>query len=151
MKNIFIVLLAGFTILLSTFLLFTFRSKKRGIVQKIRTLMFASIEILLTNIFIVAAQTKLNATIAYSLYFAGLDWILLFTLSFCYEYTTTRHKAQKIKKVLNVLVVLDTLSFVLNIFFNHVFKVFFFGNIWKISPSALYSLHLALDYVLVAM
>lgn len=113
--------------------------------------MFASIEILLTNIFIVAAHTKLNAIIAYSLYFAGLDWILLFTLSFCYEYTTTRHKARKIKKVLNVLVALDTLSFVFNIFFNHVFDVFFFGNIWKISPSLLYSLHLALDYVLVAM
>ena len=150
MRTIFILLLAGFTFLLLYFL-FLLRAKKDRLVFKIKILVAASIEILVSNILIAVAKNELIALLSYAMYFVGLDWLLLFMMSFCYEYTMNRRTKPIFKHSLSAIIALDTVSFALNVFTHHAFTLQKAGDFssWKFFPTIFYNLHLALDYIIV--
>ncbi|MCR5595367.1 MAG: response regulator [Lachnospiraceae bacterium] len=113
--------------------------------------MLAGIFAIFSNILIAFAFNPIIAKVAYAFYFASINWILLYLSAFCLSYTEHHYLLKKLSVPAIVLMILDTVSISLNLFFEHVFYIYqstdgsgaiFYQTGFKIP----YYIHLAIDY-----
>jgi signal transduction histidine kinase/ActR/RegA family two-component response regulator len=114
-----------------------------------------SIAAIFSNILIAVSPNAVFAEIVYSLYFAAIDWMLLYLTGFCLSYTD-HHKALKIlRPIATALVWIDSVSILLNYFFGHVFDIYeyeYAGTVfYQTKFNTLYFVHLGIDYLAVVI
>ena len=116
-----------------------------------RTLL-AGIVAIYANILIAFSFSNFFAHFAYSFYFASIDWILFFLVGFCLAYTEHEQALLKMAPVAAVVMALDSVSILLNTFFDHEFYVFAKRDsegvvFYQTRPFLPFYLHLTIDYV----
>ncbi len=120
----------------------------------LRRAMIAAIIAIVANIFVALSVNETMAVIAYCCYFASINWILFFLCGFCLSYVEYFIAYRRLKFPGLFLMLVDSVSIILNLFFHHHFTVFesagkdgavFFLTNFNWS----YYWHLALDYFVI--
>lgn len=114
----------------------------------------AGIVAIYANILIAFAFSNFFAHFAYSFYFASIDWILYFLVGFCLAYTEHEAALHRMAQFAACVFSLDSLSILLNPFFEHEFYVFAKRDFkdaifYQTRPFLPFYLHLTIDYVAV--
>ncbi len=107
---------------------------------------------MVANIMIALSPNAWFAEISYCIYFASIDWILLFLAGFCLSYTEHEKAIKLLKIPVYAIMSFDTVSLLCNPIWHHHFDVIttitatdavFFQQ----SVHGSYFLHLAIDYI----
>ncbi len=135
---------------------FTVRAVEKNIKESYATwfnkAMIAAIFAIYANILVALSFSFLSAEIAYCLYFASIDWIIYFLVGFCLLYTEHEHALKRMSLPAAIVMSVDSLSILLNHFFEHEFYIFakhdssnviYFQTRFYIP----YYIHLAIDYI----
>ena len=105
---------------------------------------------MLANIVIAFSASKVVSEIAYCVYFAAIDWMILALSGFCAIYTEHYRIVKYFTVPTIVLTVLDSASIFANLFFHHQFVVYEnvnqFGTFLLTEPKPFFNIHLTLDY-----
>ncbi|MBR6380586.1 MAG: response regulator [Lachnospiraceae bacterium] len=120
-----------------------------------RSILFA-VPAITANIFIAFAGSALFAGIAYCVYFASVDWILYYLTGFALNYTDHEDKLQRFKPTAKALMILDSVSIMLNPLLHHHFDVYEHvtagGDVfYQTSFHGAYYIHLGIDYIAIAL
>ncbi len=123
----------------------------------LRKTLIAGIIAIFANILTAFSFSFASASIAFSMYFAAIDWILYFLVGFMLCYTE-HDKALKLMKLPAAIVFgVDSLSLLSNRFFGHAFYVFsrkLYGGeefFYQTRGHLPFYLHLALSYTAIAI
>ena len=105
-----------------------------------------SIPAILGNCVILFSNNELVLTIAYSIFYLSLDWILFYLLEFTCKYSKYEIKNNIFVWILKTLLLLDSISLGLNVFFHHAFTLDMqtHRTIFLVP----YQIHLGLSYLL---
>lgn len=118
-------------------------------------LLFGSIAIF-ANILIALAPNALYAANAYSIYFASIDWILLYLTGFCLVYTEHGKSVKILKYPAMLIMAADSILLLLNQVLGFSFEVYentsFPDTVfYQTSFLPMYYVHLGIDYIAVAI
>ena len=116
--------------------------------------LIAGMTAVFSNIVIALAKSASFAYYPFALYYASIDWILYFLVGFCISYTEHHRELEKLKYPAAVIFGLDSLSMLLNPFFEHEFHVYAITDIsgeifYQTHPLFINYIHLTLDYIAV--
>ena len=119
---------------------------------QLRRAMSIAIVAIFANILIAFSFNPAFAKIAYSAYFASIDWIIFYLTAFCLGYTEHDTVLQKLRIPAYIVMAADSASILANLFFGHVFYIY---ETTDISGTVFYQtgflfpyyIHLAVDYV----
>lgn len=120
----------------------------------IRLLWLGIFTVICQGVFLIC-RSRLAASAAVGCYYAGIDWLIIAMLSYIEVYTQIFQGRKAVKIVVYGLAVLDTLSFLLNLLFEHVFtlqQIAYKGGytMWTVSRDTMFfTLHLIFTYVIV--
>ena len=120
-----------------------------------RALLFGVVAIA-ANILIAVSFNSQFAEIAYCIYFASIDWVLLYLTGFCLRYTE-HDKSLKILRIpATVLMAADSVSIMCNPIFGHHFRIYENTSasdtiFYQTTFSTCYYAHLVLDYIAVVI
>mgnify|MGYP002626868997 CR=1 FL=1 len=122
----------------------------------LRLTLISGIVAIIANILIAISPSAFSAEISYCLYFASIDWILLFLWGFCLSYTEHFIALRRLTIPAGILMLVDTVSILLNPIFGHHFTIYETRNqfgivFFQTSARSPYYFHLALDYVTIAI
>ena len=96
---------------------------KNAVTPSIRYLFAMAAITIVSYVTAVVVQDQRAATLAYGLYFAFTDWLVIVLLLYAEKYTEIVRK-NRVGKILTYAgALLDTVSMVVNVFTHHVFKV----------------------------
>ncbi|MBQ3899100.1 MAG: response regulator [Lachnospiraceae bacterium] len=117
---------------------------------------YMAVVAMLANIVITFSVSDLMANIAYCVYFASLDWIILALTGFCVAYIGKMRMIKLFTVPTIVVVAIDTLYIFSNVLTEKIFDIQTFvgksGTIYYLAkPLPLYDIHLALDYFGITM
>lgn len=129
---------------------------KKSYAKWIRCAFIVGIVAMLANICIALAPTAEFASVSYCFYFASINWILFSLDGFCMDYTDHRHVLKVSIWFIWLLSFVDSVSLFLNFVFGHHFYIYEYTNsygvrFFKTGFNTYYYLHLATDYILVAV
>ncbi|MBO7353976.1 MAG: response regulator [Lachnospiraceae bacterium] len=114
-----------------------------------------SIVAIFSNILIAVSFNEVFAGIVYSLYFAAIDWMLLYLTGFCLAYTDHNKALKILRPIATTMVWIDSISILLNYFFGHVFNVYgydYAGTVfYQTEFKTPYFVHLGIDYLAVVI
>ena len=97
---------------------------ERPVGKVVSRLLLSGVIPMLANLIIVSTASRLWYTLGYMLYIAGTNLILYYLLQFTHEYPAQSfNKAYKGWKVVYILLLLDSVSVLLNPLFGHVFAI----------------------------
>ncbi|MCR5332165.1 MAG: hypothetical protein K6E62_13430, partial [Lachnospiraceae bacterium] len=118
-------------------------------------LLFGTVAIV-ANIMIAVSMNPVFAGVAYSVYFASIDWILLYLTGFALSYTEHEKPVRILRIPMLILVSLDSLAILLNPVFGHEFSIFEKTGktgavFYQASFFPAYYIHLAIDYIAVVV
>lgn len=152
MKSLYIVAMILTILVLCRCVLKAKRSEKQ-IAVSVKWVLVAALGTAAGDLLAICAENEWLSTMGYSIFFAGMDWLLYAVLLFAMEYTGYEMKHMWKKRVMHVLLVVDTISMLLNPFFHHAFECVevqmnqgksFFG-VMRYAP---YMVHLFFCYML---
>ncbi len=106
----------------------------------------------LANILIAVSFNATVATIAFSLYYGTIDWILFYFSGFTLEYTEHSELLKRFKTPAAVFIFCDSISFVFEILFHQHFNVYTTTNadgyvFYQTQPRPLFYVHLIVCYI----
>ena len=132
------------------------RQNERRIAVVVRRLLSAGLVAVLANIVIILTSDKSVCMVAYSVFFACIDWLLYFVFRFALEFCGNADRKYVIKPLFWFVLTLDSLSMLCNVSLHHAFEckpiVTEYGEVFfKPIGYNFYSLHLVISYVLVAL
>ncbi|MCR5323235.1 MAG: response regulator [Lachnospiraceae bacterium] len=140
-------------------IVFTYRALKK-VKQEygrfLRIALILGIVAIAANVLIAVSMNVTFAGIAYSLYFAAIDWILLYLTGFCLSYTD-HEKALKVLRIpALILMTADSLSILCNPIFGHQFSIYENKSVpdtifFQTTFHGAYYTHLAIDYIAVVI
>ena len=139
-----------FVLLLS--MIGAYKSKKKIAVRVERVLLTAAITIV-ANLVTVVSETENVCAIAYSVFFAGMTWLLYFLFAFIRAYTNITKIRYYNKKLMIAFVIFDSIMMYSNFIFGHVFScremITANGEIfYRVNYGMLYNVHLGFCYML---
>ena len=154
-KTIYVII-DSLAILDILFTLRAMRNMKQTYARRLIVAMVVSVIAILSNIAIALSFSPLFAQIAYCTYFAAIDWIIYFLCGFCMHYTEHQEIVKKVAVPAAVIMGLDSLSLFANPLFSHHFYVYENtrtpGTVfYQTGFHSMYYLHLAIDYVAIAV
>lgn len=120
----------------------------------IRLLWLGIFTVIFQGIFLIC-RNRLAASAAVGCYYASIDWLIIAMLSYIEVYTQIFQGRKTVKIVVYGLAVLDTLNFLLNLLFEHVFtlqQTAYKGGymMWTVNRDTMFfTLHLIFTYVIV--
>ena len=121
----------------------------------LRKAFVCSIAAIFSNILIAISMNAVFAGVAYSLYFAVIDWMLLYLTGFCLAYTDHEKALRIMRPIATALVIADSVSILLNFFFGHVFSIYEYeysgATFFQTSFNTLYFVHLGIDYLAIVI
>lgn len=97
--------------------------EKHKLALTVRRVLQMGFLIVLFNIISLYTQSELVCLAAYSAYFASADWLLYFMFRFSVEYIGSDFEKLVKKPLMILLLTLDSLSLVLNIFFEYLYEL----------------------------
>ena len=142
----------------SLLLLYTLRKFKKDINPIRRTLSFLFISAIfatISNLVVLLSQNYILSLIFYSFFFIGINLIIYFLVNFTIQDTNLQFNKKTTKLFLKIIFCLDSISLLLNIFFQHSFSII--EVVYKNTPYLLaehfliYQLHLVLSYICLAI
>ncbi len=142
--------------ILAIFLSGTLRSKKETAKPLSLTITFGIIAVT-SQIFVTATWNRLISSIAYSIFYACINWMLLWLLKFSYLYTRKNENTQSIAKAIQVvlmtIVSMDSIMLLSNHFTHFAFAVYpmrdSIYSLYFMTHKFLYfTFHLGLAYIL---
>lgn len=142
--------------------IFHLKEMKHEMCRYVQYLFFGAIMALSGGLLFVASTTNGTAVFWKGIYFASVDWMLLFFLAYSEKYTGVADVPRTIKYGLYLYAVMDTVSMIANVKWHHVFSC---ENVITASGRSylrvrtyvpeygvpLYGVHLVFDYGLVAL
>lgn len=120
----------------------------------IRLLWLGIFTVITQSVFLICGS-YVAASAAVGCYYASIDWLVIAMLSYIEVYTQTFQGRKTVKIAVYGLAVLDTLNFLLNILYGHVFtlqQTVYKGGytMWTVNRDTLFfALHLIFTYVIV--
>ncbi len=133
----------------------TFHSKRK-IARILRVNFLWALLPIIGNVTLTHADTLWGANLSYCIFFGSINWVVYYMLRFTTEYTAFPVSTQKIfRPILMTLLTLDSVSMVLNFFFQHAFSCYPVitphGEVYFHTRKFLfYNAHLIFAYVLSA-
>lgn len=131
-------------------------AKKTGELTKtIVGLNSVAIVIIIFNCVLLLTSNKTCALICANIYYLCFDWLTLSLLLYTEEYTKTFHKTVISRTILFSFAAIDSISFIFNIKFHHIFdlqEIETIGNMqtWlTVNKGLLFDLHLTFSYVVI--
>lgn len=130
-------------------------NRKEGYAISLRRLMMSAAVGVTTCAFVAVAPSAFSAEIAFCFYFASMDWLSYFLMTFCLRYTNHDKMYRMLKTPGALLMAVDTISIFLNLVWGQQFSVYslnyegeFFYQYTYRWP---YLAHLMLDYFTIAI
>ena len=113
----------------------------------------SSIIAIVANIMIAISFNAQFACIAYSLYYASIDWIIYYLGGFCLEYTEHPSFVSRCRVPVAIIMMADTVFLMANIFFNHLFTIYTKTNhdgfvFYQSETHPFFVAHLSLCYII---
>ena len=121
MKAALVLLLGIATVILSNCIYKTSKSSKKISKAMIKPLRATLVAVAL-NFIILLFPIQWLSNLLYSLYFANISWMMYFMLSFSLEYIGKKPEQHINIRLMRLLLSLDSLSLISNIFFEHAFS-----------------------------
>ncbi len=153
--KIIYVLIDSLAIVIMFFVLMASMQIRQRYGQILRKAFVCSIAAIFSNILIAISMDEVFAGVAYALYFAVIDWMLLYLTGFCLAYTDHEKSLKILKPVAMTLMGIDSVSILLNIVFKHTFTIYeveFRGaTFYQTKFLTPYFIHLALDYLAIIL
>ncbi len=152
MKNLYAAAYAA-TILVLLYCVVCAASNTKKIASTVQKLLVAATVAVVASMATLPSKNETVSLIAYSVYFASIDWLLYYLLQFSVEYTGLNIK-EKIHSIRITLILgIDTISLLLNIWFLHAFrlKLIQIGGrepYYLFEAGVFYQIHLVLSYIL---
>lgn len=134
----------------------TVMNKENRLAPMICRMQLFAMTAILANIVFVASKNITISNIGFSVFSAMIDWILLAMYVFTAEYVMAGDRDTLVFKIFTGLSVLDSITLLLNVFFNHVFclKSRIYFSKYEIFEAAeftwVYHIHLVICYLLAA-
>ncbi len=153
MRIIYIIL---FAVSIAAVLLTTLLSAKsdKAIARNLHFLLNATFFAGLGNLVVLISQNPVVCMLGYSVFFAGIDWIAYYLLRFTIEYTGFTGNFPKVQRAVKYILLLDTVSMLLNPVFEHAFSCYEVakdGEIYyRIHAYLCYDIHLVISYIVIA-
>ena len=140
-------------------LIFTYRASRRikeEYGRLLRTALLFGMVAIGANILIAISMNVKFAGVAYCIYYASIDWIMLYLTGFALSYTEHERSVRILRVPVLVLISLDSLSLLCNPIFGHEFTVFekMVGSgtaFYQTEFNALFYVHLVIDYIAVVV
>lgn len=152
MKNIYAAAYAA-TILVLLYCVVCAASNKKKIASTVQKLLVAATVAVVASMAILPSKKETVSLIAYSVYFASIDWLLYYLLQFSVEYTGLNLKEKIHNMRIALILGIDTVSMLLNIRFLHAFRLRLIRiggtePYYLFEAGAFYLIHLVLSYIL---
>ena len=130
------------------------KSRRKIAVYVERMLITAAITVV-ANLVTIVSETEIICSAAYSVFFAGMTWLLYFLFAFTRAYTNSTKIRFYNEKLMLACIIIDSVMMYSNLIFGHVFQcrvvVAAKGEIfYRISYGLLYNIHLGFCYMLAA-
>jgi len=128
---------------------------KAHVAIELKKMLFTAALTVASNVVYEAAGSKLLATIGFTMFSISIAWLLYWLASFSVLYANYVGKFEVLKKIVIVLCVADTTSFLANFVFGHVFTVKsvealeWYAMFEVVDFTVFYYCHLAISYGLV--
>ena len=111
--------------------------------------------IVFVNLISLLTTSEVICSITYSIYFVATDWIAYLLLKFSIDYAGSKFEQYVKKRLMLALLILDSVSVLLNTVFGHLFRlhpVILFGNesYYELVPSPFFYIHYIIIMMLVA-
>ncbi len=130
------------------------RKQKTPLARKMFPLQTCAIIAILGDILFVVSNSLFWSDIGFSLFSASIDWMLITLYLFVADYVSFENKGSIMRRAVVLLAVIDSLSLMVNVFFQHVFylesKLFLSKyTIYEVADfTPVYYAHLTLCYLL---
>ncbi len=156
MKNIYALIFAGMGIVLAACIIITFFSSKKRIAFLLRCSLLCALVPTLANVAILVSSSPLVCGFAYALFYAAINWMLIFVFHFCLAYTSMRLRWTWFLKLLYLITFVDSVIMILNPFFGKAFTVYQIvdadHSVYFLTEGhLLFNLHLLFSYLLSAL
>ena len=117
----------------------------------LRKALFCGIIAIIANILIALSMNEIFAEAAYCIYFASVNWTLLYLTGFCLSYTDHEKSIRKLKVPTILLMLADSVSIFANFFTKAHFDIYENRTadtvFYQTSFHPLYYVHLTIDYI----
>lgn len=155
MMRITFIITLSISIFFSVLQVVRLRNNREKYVRRIVQMIIACAFAVYANIMFAFSHSFKLSNYAHALYYAALDWILFYFMTFILAYCNNYTKAKKvIKNIFMVFCIADAISMTLNLFFGHIVYTclikwndgnsYYFGRFnWGYYP------HMVLDYVII--
>ena len=129
-------------------------SSQKNIAKALRHLMIAAMVAIVASVVDIASLSESACMIASSIFFVAMDWVLYYMMKFVMEYTASKNLLTDGPKIFGVILMLDSISMFLNIFFHHAFTV---GPVttaggetfYRLNYQIAYPIHMGISYLLI--
>lgn len=155
MKLLLGALLTAAIFIIGYYIYRTYREKHK-LAWTVRMILCIGALIVLANLVSLFTTTEFFCTLAYTVYFVGTDWMLYYLLRFSLEYIGNEFVHYGKKKLLLLVLLLDSVSIVLNNIYHHLFwlnPVLLFGGegYFELKTKPWFYLHYTIIIVLVLL
>lgn len=120
----------------------------------VRRLLCAGLVVVLVNIVSLLTRRQWVCSLAYSIYFVAADWLLFYLLQFSLEFIGTKFEDYVKKKLMILLLLVDSASVIANVYFGHLFYLnpvmVYNEHFYSLSVNPLFYTHYAIILMLVA-
>ncbi len=129
--------------------------EEHKLAKLVRRILVYGCIIILVNIWSLYTTSVTMCLLAYSFYFMSADWMLYYLLKFSIEYIGVEFERYVKKKLMVLLLVVDSISVLLNNVFKHLFAlnevVVFGGNYFELEITPYFYIHYGIILLLVVL
>lgn len=144
------------TVINAVFLAKKTKGKENKLYKSILSLHIVGMPTILAYALAISTQSYDLAYLSYSIFFCGIDWLLLITTYYVREYTQTWEDSFATSLVMTIMVITDNISLLAANIWHHAFVIdrydggagYFF---YVFFPTSYYTVHLTLCYILAAV
>lgn len=129
------------------------KQRKEAISRTIETILWIEIVATLASIITALTNVYVLISLAYGVYYVCMVWLCYFMVQYTCQYTKVKTHMLWIDDLWKVLLLIDSVSLILNAFFKHMIDFKLIGNgadmYWVIQPKFLYSVHLVICTIMI--
>lgn len=129
------------------------KQRKEALSRTIETILWIEIVAVLASIVISLINIYIIISLAYGVYYVCMLWLCYFMVQYTCQYTKVKTHMLWIDDLWKVLLVVDSVSLILNAFFGHMIDFKLYGKgvdiYWVTQPEFLYSVHLVICTIMI--
>lgn len=129
------------------------KQREESIGRNVEKILWIEMVAVLVSIVTALTDIYLIVSLAYGIYYAGMVWLCYCMVQYTCEYTKIKTRFLWIDELWKVLLLLDSVSLIVNAFFGHAaeYKLVQSGTnvFWQIQPKLLYTVHLVICTIMI--